>query len=371
MFFADTFKDKVVLVTGHTGFKGTWLVAWLKMLGAKVVGISKGLPSDPSAFKLTKQQKNINDYRFNISNAARLKTVINKHQPDFIFHLAAQAIVSTSYSDPVETIQTNAMGTVNILDAVKDYAKKCTVIMITSDKCYENVEWIWGYKETDKLGGKDIYSASKAAAEIVINGYYHSFLKHNKNIKLGIARAGNVIGGGDWAKDRLIVDCVKAWSQGNKVHIRSPYSTRPWQHVLEPLSGYLLLALRLNQDQNLSGEAFNFGPNSNQNNTIKEVTDTLSSLWGFKRPSQGITTEKRQTFQEAGLLKLNCDKSLALLDWAPTLSFDETLKMVADWYLNYYEGNDDINSFTLKQISSYENFAKQGGRSWTSIKTIT
>tara|TARA_B000000475_G_C15983677_1_gene442066 strand:+ start:501 stop:1601 length:1101 start_codon:yes stop_codon:yes gene_type:complete len=366
MFFKNSYKNKVVLVTGHTGFKGTWLVVWLKILGAKVIGISKGLPTEPSAFSLMKLSKDIQDYRFDIKNLDKIKAVIAKHKPDFIFHLAAQAIVSTSYKDPIDTIQTNAIGTMNILEAIKDYKKKCSVVMITSDKCYENVEWVWGYKETDQLGGKDIYSASKAAAEIIIHGYYHSFVKNNSNISLGIARAGNVIGGGDWAKDRLIVDSVSSWMQQSKVTIRSPKSTRPWQHVLEPLSGYLLLGSNLSDSKFLNGEAFNFGPQSEQNRTVKEVIEELARLWGFKKPSDAIIFAKSPKFKEAALLKLNCDKASFYLNWEPTLAFSETMEMVADWYKDYQANKSNVLNITSAQIISYQESALRQRKIWTS-----
>lgn len=365
MFFKNSYKNKVVLVTGHTGFKGTWLVAWLLMLGAKVVGISKGLPTKPSAFSLMGLSKDIHDYRFNVKNLNKIKEVINKHKPDFIFHLAAQAIVSTSYNDPIDTIQTNAIGTMNLLEAITSYKKKCSVVIITSDKCYENVEWVWGYKETDQLGGKDIYSASKAAAEIIIHGYYQSFIKNNSNISLGVARAGNVIGGGDWAKDRLIVDSMNSWMKQSKVTVRSPKSTRPWQHVLEPLSGYLLLGSNLYHGKSLNGEAFNFGPQSEQNRTVKEVIEELARLWGYKKSSDAIIFGKSLKFQEAGLLKLNCDKASFYLGWEPTLTFHETMEMVADWYKDYQGSTSNVSSITSGQIAFYQEIAVRQKKVWT------
>ena len=251
--FQNKYKNKKVLVTGHTGFKGSWLTTWLIKLGAEVTGLSNGIPTSPSMFEELNLSNKINDIRLDVKDLASVKKVINDCQPDFIFHLAAQAIVSKSYSDPVDTVTTNVIGTMNILESLRLYDQSCTVIMITSDKCYDNVEWIWGYKESDHMGGKDVYSGSKGAAELIIKSYVNSFFKNNHPVKIAIGRAGNVIGGGDWASDRIIVDCVKAWSKGEKLEIRSPEATRPWQHVMEPLSGYLTLGEKLYNNSNLHG----------------------------------------------------------------------------------------------------------------------
>ena len=240
------YKSKKILITGHTGFKGSWLTAWLLKIGAEIVGVSKDIPTQPSMFEVLGLEEKIKHYNQDIRDLEKIRFIINKEKPDFIFHLAAQAIVSTSYIDPIETITTNAIGTANILEVLKTYKNPCISVMITSDKCYDNIESIWGYKEDDNLGGKDIYSGSKAAAEHIIKSYYHSFFKDiNHPVKIGVGRAGNVIGGGDWAKDRIIVDSMLAWSNNQSVEIRSPKATRPWQHVLEPLSGYLLLGSKL------------------------------------------------------------------------------------------------------------------------------
>ncbi|MBT7754317.1 MAG: CDP-glucose 4,6-dehydratase, partial [Gammaproteobacteria bacterium] len=237
------FKDKRVLVTGHTGFKGSWLTLWLVRLGAKVIGLSDDVPTTPSNFEVNNISKIIEDNRVDIRNYDLVSNIVNSANPDFVFHLAAQSLVRESYDQPLKTFEINAMGTANILQALISVDKKVTVVMITSDKAYDNVEWVWGYKETDRLGGKDPYSASKGMAELVIKTYFESFIKNKTdNITLGIARAGNVIGGGDWAKDRIVPDCIRSWSINQSVKIRNPNSTRPWQHVFEPLSGYLSLA---------------------------------------------------------------------------------------------------------------------------------
>ena len=351
--FENGYKGKTVLITGHTGFKGSWLTVWLLKLGAKVVGISKDVPSKPSMFEAINLKDKITDYRFNIQNLERLKAVIKKEEPDYIFHLAAQALVSVSYSSPIETITSNTLGTGNLLESIRDYKKDLILILITSDKAYDNLEWPWGYKETDILGGKDIYSGSKAAAEIIIKSYWESFLKKKENIRLGICRAGNVIGGGDWAKDRIVVDCIKAWNNNKSVIIRSPKATRPWQHVLEPLSGYLLLASKLFDSSELDGEPFNFGPNADVNKTVEELIISLSNTWHQKLDIFYKVTD-HIPFKESSLLKLNCDKSLFYLDWTPTLNYKETINLVGGWYSGYFTKNN-LYDLTSEQIDFFEN----------------
>ena len=266
------YKDMKILITGHTGFKGSWLSAWLSQLGAKVIGLSDRVPTDPAHYNFSRGYLD-SDLRIDIKDADAVFSTINEIQPDFVFHLAAQPIVLESYKNPLNTFNTNVMGTGNVLDALRRSNHKCTAIMITSDKCYDNVEWTYGYRETDRLGGKDPYSGSKGAAELVIHSYVESFFKKpESNVSIGIGRAGNVIGGGDWAPYRIIPDYVQAWSKSKKPEIRSPFATRPWQHVLEPLSGYLSLATSLINDNDLNGEAFNFGPPSYQNHTVKEFS---------------------------------------------------------------------------------------------------
>ena len=242
MAFNNIYKDKKVLITGNTGFKGSWLSTWLCTLGAEVYGYSLNVPTHPSMFETLELEKRIHHKFGDIRNRDEFTEYVQEVKPDFIFHLAAQALVLTSYREPLDTITTNVVGTSVVCEAIRHIDWNCTCVLITSDKAYDNVEWIWGYRETDRLGGKDIYSGSKGAAELVIKSYWHSFIKDMPNIKFGVTRAGNVIGGGDWAEDRIIVDCIKAFSTGKTVEIRSPKATRPWQHVLEPLSGYLTLA---------------------------------------------------------------------------------------------------------------------------------
>lgn len=261
----NVFANTKVLVTGHTGFKGSWLSLWLTQLGAQVSGISLGVPTEPSHFAAAGLVERIQDYRLDIRDGTALKSLVQDIQPDFVFHLAAQPLVRRSYADPVETWQTNAMGTINVLEALRGLKNPCVAVLITSDKCYDNVEWVWGYRETDALGGPDPYSASKGAAELAIRSYVRSYFPKDGPVRIGVGRAGNVIGGGDWADDRIVPDCVHAWSRGETVQLRNPLATRPWQHVLEPLSGYLNLAIALHLDAKWHGEPFNFGPPAQQN----------------------------------------------------------------------------------------------------------
>lgn len=364
--FGNIYKNKKVLVTGHTGFKGTWLTAWLLKLGAEVVGISKDIPTKPSMFEELELEDKMKHYQEDIRDLSKMIEIISDEQPEFFFHLAAQPIVSISYIDPIETISSNVMGTANILEALKISNHKCTVIIITSDKAYDNVEQVWGYKEDDKMGGKDIYSGSKGAAELIIKSYYHSFFKHKtSNVKLAIGRAGNVIGGGDWAKDRIVVDCMEAWSKKSSVEIRSPEATRPWQHVLEPLSGYLNLGQALYKDHSFDGEAFNFGPRAEQNHSVKQLLEDLSKYWHFKNIDDAFSVTDNIPFHEAGLLKLNCDKALFYLKWQANLEYKDTIRFTSEWYYDFYNSNKNILDKTLKQISEYENMARDKGLAWT------
>lgn len=364
--FKDIYKNKKVLVTGHTGFKGTWLTVWLLQLGAKVIGISKDIPTHPSMFEKLELSSQIKHYVEDIRDLKKMTDIIVNEKPDFVFHLAAQPIVSRSYSDPIETISSNVMGTTNILEALKVSNHLCTAIIITSDKAYDNVEQIWGYKEDDKMGGKDIYSGSKGAAELIIKSYYHSFFKSKEsNIKLAIGRAGNVIGGGDWAKDRIVVDCMIAWSKGEKVEIRSPNATRPWQHVLEPLSGYLNIGAELYENNDLHGEAFNFGPRAEQNHTVAQLLQDLSVYWNFSTVTDAFTVTDNIPFHEAGLLKLNCDKALFHLKWQANLEYTETVRFTSEWYYYFYKYSSNMFEKTSSQINEYVQKASDRGLKWT------
>jgi len=360
----EHFLNKTVLVTGHTGFKGSWLCTWLTYLGAKVVGVSVGIPSTPSNFAVSLIADVIEDHRLDVRDSTAVRLLIEKVQPDFVFHLAAQALVRPSYKDPLQTITTNAVGSVNILDALRLLNKEVVAIMITSDKAYDNVEWVWGYRESDRLGGKDPYSASKGMAELAIRSYIESFFKTpESNVRVGITRAGNVIGGGDWALDRIVPDCITAWSNGKTVDIRSPHATRPWQHVLEPLSGYLVLAANmLNSDSN-QGEAYNFGPSVNQNFPVSELINEMSKYWDQVKWND-VSGDKGH-IHEAGLLKLNCDKALFDLDWHSTLQFDETVEMTVEWYKTYYQNKEQsMYDFTISQIREYTALANRRSLAW-------
>ena len=364
--FNNIYRDKKVLITGHTGFKGSWLTVWLLKLGAQVVGISKDIPTNPSMFEELQIKEKIRHYQMDIRDLDKLSEVVLVEKPDFVFHLAAQPIVSTSYTNPIETISSNVMGTANILEALKVSNHSCVVIMITSDKAYDNIEQIWGYKENDQMGGRDVYSGSKGAAELIIKSYFYSFFKKpDCNIKLAIGRAGNVIGGGDWAKDRIVVDCMEAWSKNKSVEIRSPEATRPWQHVLEPLSGYLNLGLELDRHKVLHGEAFNFGPRAEQNHTVRQLLEDLSKYWHFNDVNDAFTVTANIPFHEAGLLKLNCDKPLFIMKWQANLEYQEVIKFTSEWYYNYYKLDKSMFDKTVEQISEYEDIANNKYLEWT------
>lgn len=359
----NAFYGKTVLITGHTGFKGAWLTAWLKQLGAKVVGIAFDPPTDPSHFAVAHLADGMTDLRIDIRDRVELQDAIVSAQPDFVFHLAAQALVRRSYDDPIETWQTNVLGTLHVLEALRKLDKSCTAVIITSDKCYDNVEWIWGYRETDALGGPDPYSASKGAAELAIRSHIKSYFpKATSKVRIASARAGNVIGGGDWAMDRIVPDCVKAWAANDVVDLRSPHATRPWQHVLEPLSGYLSLAVALSQSIELHGESFNFGPLAQQNHSVLELVQEMARHWDKVRwqdVSQSVTGP-----YESGLLKLNCDKALHYLRWRAVMGFEDTVRMTAEWYRAYYQEPAQIAATTSSQIEAYSAIAKQQGMAW-------
>jgi CDP-glucose 4,6-dehydratase len=357
----EIYKHKKVLITGHTGFKGSWLSIWLNKIGAEVIGISSDVPSSPSHFEAANIKNLVHDHRIDICDLKSISKLVKKEQPDFIFHLAAQSLVKKSYTNPIDTIMTNVLGTSNILEAARKINKACAVVLITSDKCYDNVEWEWGYRETDKLGGPDPYSGSKGAAELIINCYINSFF-NNSEIRIGVGRAGNVIGGGDWAADRIVPDCIRACSGGGQVSLRNPNATRPWQHVLEPLGGYLTLGVNLYQNNSLHGEAFNFGPSSNNNYSVGDLVKEMMRHWDVIK-----FEDKSASYDgpyESGLLKLNCDKALYHLDWKPTWDFETTVEKTILWYKYNYD-QDKILDYSSKQIDEYVCFAEASGASWT------
>jgi CDP-glucose 4,6-dehydratase len=350
--FDDVYRGRRVLVTGHTGFKGSWLAQWLLNLGAEVAGYSVDIPSQPSNFDLLQLNRKIRHYVGDIRDQQRLAAAMDEFKPDVVFHMAAQALVRRSYMDPVNTFETNAMGMVHLLECVRQRDWIKAVVLITSDKAYRNDEWCWGYREIDALGGYDPYSASKSCADLIAQSYIYSFLRESKT-RIAITRAGNVIGGGDWADDRIVPDCVRAWSKGELVAIRSPKSTRPWQHVLEPLSGYLWLGAGLLQGApGLNGEAFNFGPEAKVNQTVADLLDAMTARW------QGTRWEVSQGFEnqghEATLLKLSCDKALSHLKWSATLDFQDTVVFTVDWYRSWHqEGQANMADYTDAQIMDY------------------
>lgn len=367
--FNDIYKGRRVLLTGHTGFKGSWMAAWLLSLGAEVAGYSDSIPTQPSHFKVMGLGSRITDLRGDVRDRASLTKAVQDFAPEMVFHLAAQALVRKSYDDPAGTFEANMMGTLNILEAVRVTPSVKAVVCITSDKCYRNDEWVYGYREQDHLGGEDPYSASKSCAEIIAHSYFKSFFKNGP--ACATTRAGNVIGGGDWAADRIVPDCARAWAKGEAVEIRSPWATRPWQHVLEPLSGYLWLGAKLFAGENapfpLSREAYNFGPAADVNNTVAEVVDALAQHWPKFRSQ--MDRAGQANMKECTLLKLCCDKALAHLQWKASLNFEETIRYTAEWYHAFYSqgsGKNEANmlSFTLGQIAAYTTVAEHRGLAW-------
>ncbi|MCK5473594.1 MAG: CDP-glucose 4,6-dehydratase [Planctomycetes bacterium] len=341
-------KDKTVLITGHTGFKGGWLALWLKQLGAKIYGYSLEPNTKPNLFESAKINRIVSSTINDIRNEKKVFEAVKKCKPQIIFHLAAQPLVRQSYSDPLETYQTNVLGTANILQAIRKVNSVSAFVCITSDKCYENKEWIWGYGENDHLGGFDPYSSSKACAELVTAAFRNSFFADSKTA-IASARAGNVVGGGDWADDRIVPDCIKCWQSGKIVNIRYPKATRPWQHVLEPLSGYIMLAQKLCKNPKFA-QPWNFGPEDENIIPVAKLVEILAEKWKQKAKWK-ISTKKHP--HEASLLKLDCSKAKTLLDWKSCWDIEKTVEKTVDWYKCYYEKSGDIAEFTAKQIAEY------------------
>lgn len=350
--FNDAYQGKKVLITGNTGFKGSWLSIWLNKLGAEVIGYSLRPPTEPSMFEICGLYKKFTTITGDIKDERKLAKVFCDCQPDMVFHLAAQPLVRYSYIYPKETYETNVMGTVNVLEATRNTDSVKAVVVITTDKCYENKEWVYGYRETDPMGGYDPYSSSKGCAELVVSAYRNSFF-HQKDIALASVRAGNVIGGGDWAQDRLLPDFVRAVSENKPILIRNPLATRPWQHVLDPLSGYLQLGALMLTGKKKYSSAWNFGPRDMDVLNVEEILQLAIKLWG----KGSIAIDKGEQLHEAHLLKLDISKAQAWLDWRPVYNIHSAVDKTIQWYKLFYENkNEDMYQFTLKQIEEYELF---------------
>ena len=354
--YNNIYNGKKVLVTGHTGFKGGWLSLWLKELGAKVIGYSLDPPTQPSFFEAIDLKNKLIHIIGDVRDENHLLSVFGKHQPEFIFHLAAQSLVRFSYEEPQLTYETNVMGTVNVLEAIRKSKSVRAAVIITSDKCYENKEWIYGYRENDSVGGYDPYSSSKGCAELVVSAYRNSFFNPKDsgkihNIALSSVRAGTVIGGGDWGGDRLISDCVKTLSQNKIINIRNPQATRPWQYVLEPLSGYLLLGSKMYKDGVKYSSAWNFGPNGNDIITVEEIVKSVIKNWGKGEYKVDISRQPH----EAGFLKLETSKARIFLGWKPVYEIYETIKRTINWYKYFYNGieKEKLYKITVKEIWDY------------------
>lgn len=350
MLKAEFWKGKRVFVTGHTGFKGSWLTVWLNSLGARVAGYALEAPTSPSLYSLCSASSLLEaEHISDIRNYCNLSEAVAAFQPDIVMHLAAQSLVQESYRSPLDTYSTNVMGTVHILESIRHCASVQAVIIVTTDKCYENKEWLWGYRENDRLGGFDPYSNSKACAELVTNAYIQSFFSTSRPAVASV-RAGNVIGGGDWAENRLIPDCVRAFLKGDEVTLRNPSAIRPWQHVLEPLYGYLLLAEKLIQHgQDFSGP-WNFGPDDDGIQNVGWVANALAGHWFA--PARCKIEADPTLGHETSCLKLSSVKAKELLGWKPLWSVDQALKKIAEW-TRAYQSESDMRAFTAKQIEAY------------------
>ena len=344
------YRDRKVLITGHTGFKGSWLTIWLHALGARVVGVALDPATEKDNFRLSGIGALIGgDYRQDIRDLDKVKAIFEKERPEVVFHLAAQPIVLDSYKDPVYTYETNIMGTVNILEACRACPSVHTGVFITTDKCYDNKEWVFPYRETDPMGGYDPYSSSKGAAELIISSYRNSFLRSQKK-EIASARAGNVIGGGDWSPHRIVVDLIKAIESDCPLEVRSPDAVRPWQHVLEPLSGYLLLGARMMTEKGKFDDAWNFGPEVHATFTVRELVNALIENFGS---GEWIDRSEGKKLHEANLLSLDISKARNYLKWHPVLSFEETVRFTVEWYRNYSKTN--VLELCRRQIQDYSN----------------
>ena len=359
--FSGIYNNKTILITGHTGFKGSWLALWLTKMGAQVIGYSLEAPTNPNHFSLL--DMNITSIIGNIKDLAKLNSVIQEYQPDIVFHSASQALVKLSYENPIETYETNVLGTLKVYEACRNNNVKA-IVTITSDKAYDNKEWLWGYRENDAMGGYDPYSSSKGCTELLTSSYRNSYFnlseyKKSHNTLIASCRAGNVIGGGDWAKDRLITDIMLSISEKKSVLIRKPNATRPWQHVLEPLSGYLQIGQKLLEEEVQFAEGWNFGPPSEDNITVEEIVQCIKKYWNKLEYKIDKDSNSKH---EAHLLKLDCSKANNILKWKAVWNSDTTIKTTVQWYKNFYENN--ITS-TQENLFKYINDAKSKGLVWT------
>lgn len=351
--FNNIYQNRKVLITGHTGFKGSWLCLLLHKLGADVYGYALEPPTNPSLFEEAKIEELITSYIGDIRDYDNLLKVMTEVQPEIVIHMAAQPLVRESYKIPVETYSINVMGTVHLLEACRHTNSVKAIVNVTTDKCYENKEWHWGYRESEPMGGYDPYSNSKGCSELVTSAYRNSYFNPQKyqehEVAIASARAGNVIGGGDWADDRLIPDFIRAISKGEELKIRSPYAIRPWQHVLEPLSGYLALAAKLFTEGAKYAEGWNFGPDDRDAKNVEWITNTICQLWG---DGAKYSVDPDPQPHEANYLKLDCSKAKAELDWVPKWNIETTLRSIVDWNKAFMSGKN-IREITLQQINQY------------------
>jgi CDP-glucose 4,6-dehydratase len=362
--FKGIYKGKKVLLTGHTGFKGAWLSVFLRELGAEVFGYSLEPPTEPSFFNAAGMKGRLEHVIGDIRDEERLAAVCRDFQPEFVFHLAAQPLVRLSYIEPRTTYETNVMGTVNLFEAARRTESVKVIVNITSDKCYENREWVYGYRENDHLGGFDPYSSSKGCSEIITSAYRTSYFNAAKGGALiSSVRAGNVIGGGDWAEDRLVPDCIRQLSDGKEIHIRYPMALRPWQHVLEPLSGYLWVGALMLQKGEVYGSAWNFGPDDDAMIPVSELVELVIEHWG-----EGKYVNDGDSYpHEAQLLKLDCSKAHSVLKWMPALDIKSVVKDTVDWYREFYSGDTsrDMYDFSVSQMKQYIERARSRGIPWS------
>lgn len=367
--FDGYYSGRRVFVTGHTGFKGSWLTQWLLLLGAEVTGYSIGLPTQPSLYESLGLSGQMQDMRGDVRRFRNVQTAMDKAAPELIIHMAAQALVLPSYADPLTTFETNVMGTANVLEAARHCPSVRSVVIVTTDKCYANNEWPYGYREADALGGHDPYSASKAAAEMVVASYRSSFFDAGSALteKSGVAsvRSGNVIGGGDWAANRLVPDCMRALMEGNPIVVRNLGSVRPWQHVLEPLSGYLWLGALLARDPVKYGGAWNFGPDPESAVSVEQLVSLVCQAWGGAARFEAATSA--QALSETGILRLDCTKARSQLGWRPVYDVDEAVRQTVTWYRSTMEDVGQVVPLTVRSIGDYVRAARAKGVSWAAM----